>query len=119
MRLLLDEHFSPEIARQLRGHGHDVEAARERPALHGRSDRELLLVAPAEQRVIVTENVADFAELHRQFVLGGDHHPGIVFTSSRRFPRTRRAIGRLVGALDGFMEGRPTIDSLADQVWWL
>jgi Domain of unknown function (DUF5615) len=119
MRLLLDEHFSPEIARQLRGRGHAVEAARERPALHGRSDRDLLLLASAEERAIVTENVADFAELHRQFVIGGDHHAGIVFTSSRRFPRTKRSIGRLVSALDVLLRERPANDSLADQVWWL
>ena len=116
---MLDEHFSPEVARQLRGRGHDVEAARERPELHGRSDRDLLLLASAEQRAIVTENVADFVELHRQFVLGGDHHAGIVFTSPRRFSRTKRAIGRLVRALDELLTERPTTESLADQVWWL
>ena len=119
MRLLLDEHFSPEVAHQLRGRGHDVEAGRERPELHGRSDLDVLLVARAEHRAIVTENVADFAELHRQFVVGGDHHAGIVFTSPRRFPRTRRAIGRLVVALDGLLNERRPTGSLADQVWWL
>jgi hypothetical protein len=57
--------------------------------------------------------------LHRQFVLRGEHHAGIVFTSPRRFPRTRRAIGRLVRSLDELLTERPTIESLADQVWWL
>ncbi len=33
MRLLLDEHCSPEIARQLRTLGHDVVAVAERPDL--------------------------------------------------------------------------------------
>jgi predicted nuclease of predicted toxin-antitoxin system len=118
MRLLLDEH-SPEIARQLRDRGRGVVAARERPELHGLSDRELLGVATAERRVLVTENVADFAELHRRSLASGEEHAGIVFTSSKRFPRTRRAIGRLVRALDALIETHPDQDALAGQSWWL
>jgi predicted nuclease of predicted toxin-antitoxin system len=117
LRLLLDEHFSPEIARQLRSPGHDVVAARERPELHGLADRELLALATTERRAIVTENVADFAELHRQSVLRGDPHAGIVFTSPRRFPRTRRSIGRLVKALDRLVTDVPA--ELEGQTWWL
>lgn len=119
MKLLLDEHFSPEIARQLRDRGRDVVAARERPALHGLSDRELLATAGRERRALVTENVADFAELHRQSLAGGEAHAGIVFTSPKRFPRTRRAIGRLVRALGALMEAQPEPTALAGQSWWL
>jgi len=53
-----------------------------------------------ERRAIVTENVVDFVELHRSAVVSGMDHYGLVFTSPRGFPRTRRAIGRLVRALD-------------------
>jgi predicted nuclease of predicted toxin-antitoxin system len=113
----LDEHFSPEIARQLRRRGHDVIAARERPELHGLADRELLRVATAEGRAIVTENVVDFVELHRQSVLGGDPHAGLVFTSPRSFPRTRRGIGKLVRALDALLTDEAS--DLAGQTWWL
>lgn len=119
MRLLLDEHFSPEIARQLRDRGRDAVAARERAELHGLSDRELLGVAAAEQRVLVTENVADFAELHRQSLAGREGHAGLVFTSPKRFPRTRRAIGKLVRALDALIESHPEPDALTGQSWWL
>ena len=38
LRLLLDEHFSPEIARQLRRLGHDVIAVKEHARLAGRAD---------------------------------------------------------------------------------
>ena len=117
LRLLLDEHFSPEIARQLRSQGHDVLAAPERADLHGFSDRELLRVATAERRTIVTENVADFAELHRQSILGGEPHAGLVFTSPRRYPRTRRGIGKLVRALAGLLAEGPA--DLKGQTWWL
>jgi hypothetical protein len=119
MRLLLDEHFSPEIARQLRARGHDVVAARERLEVHGLTDRDLLTLASDESRVIVTENVADLAELHRQQILTGDGHAGLVFTSPKGFPRTRRGIGRLVRALSALLNEQPGADALADQVWWL
>ena len=118
MRLLLDEHFSPEIARQLRDRGHDVIAARERVA-SGRSDRDLFDLAVVERRAIVTENVADFVELHRAAIITGTAHFGIVFTSTRQFPRTRRAIGRTVRALDGLLVVHPQPDALRDQTGWL
>jgi predicted nuclease of predicted toxin-antitoxin system len=117
LRLLLDEHFSPEIARQLRRRGNDVVAARERTELHGSSDRELLAAATEDRRAVVTENVADFVELHRQSGLRGEPHAGIVFTSPRGFPRTRRGIGKLVRALEALLADRAR--ELDGQTWWL
>jgi predicted nuclease of predicted toxin-antitoxin system len=119
VRLLLDEHFSPEIARQLRSRGHDVVAARERADVHGLADSELLALATVERRAVVTENVADFVELHRTSVVTRQPHHGIIFTSPRQFPRTRRAIGRMVRALDGLLGAHPLDDALTDQTWWL
>ena len=118
MRLLLDEHFSPEVARQLRARGHEVASARERPELHGLADAELLDVAVRERRAIVTENVADFMELHRRALVSSSH-AGIVCTSGRRFPRTRRGIGVLVRALEALLVADPRTDALRDQVVWL
>jgi hypothetical protein len=119
VRLLLDEHFSPEVARQLRKGGHDVVAARERTDLHGVADADLLALATTERRAVVTENVADFVELHRTSVITRRRHYGIVFTSPRQFPRTRRAIGRMVRALAALLSTRPSDHELADQTWWL
>lgn len=119
MRLLLDEHFSPEIARQLRARGQDVVAARELDHLHGLTDADLLAWAAAERRALVTENVVDFVELHRRSILRRQPHAGIVFTSPRRFPRTRRAIGRLVVALEALLVARPDSDALRGDAWWL
>lgn len=119
MRLLLDEHFSPEIARELRRRRHDVIAASTLPDLHGLSGAELLAHAELERRALVTENVADFAELHRAVVNSGRRHYGLIFTSPRQFPRTARAIGRLVRALDGLLDGNRTDDALMSQTWWL
>ena len=119
MKLLLDEHFSPEIARQLRARGHDVVAARDDQTFRGQSDVDLLGLAASVGCAVVTENVADFAELHRRSILRNQPHAGIIFTSPKRFPRTRRAIGRVVGALDALLVDRRSSDSLEGQTWWL
>lgn len=119
MRLLLDEHISPEVARQLRKRGHDAVAAREIVDAGGVSDRDLLALTTIQRRTIVTENVADFVELHRSAVITSASHFGIVFTSPSQFPRTRRAIGRMVRALDALIVTHPSDDALRDQTWWL
>ena len=119
MRVLLDEHFSPEIARQLRDRGHDAVAVREQSGIRGLSDREVLALATTQRRAVVTENVADFIELHRAAVITHTSHFGLIFTSPRQFPRTRRAIGRLVRALEALLAAYPMTDGLRDQTWWL
>ena len=119
MRVLLDEHFSPEIARQLRDRGHDAVAAREAVGAPGVSDRDLRTLATSQRRAIVTENVADFVELHRLAIVTSTSHFGIVFTSARQLPRTRRGIGRMVRALDALLASHPATDPLRDQTWWL
>jgi predicted nuclease of predicted toxin-antitoxin system len=119
MRLLLDEHFSPQIAAQLRQRRHDVIAARAQSDFHALTDADLLAHATARRRALVTENVADFVELHRAAVVSGDRHVGIVFTSARRFPRTTRGIGRLVRALDALLDEHRSDDFLVNQTWWL
>lgn len=119
MRLLLDEHYSPRIAEDLRSRGHDVVSATERGDLRGVGDRELLRLAAADGRALVTENVADFMPLVREAAAGGDRHFGVVFTSSRSMPRSSKTIGRFGEELDRFLRDRPAHDALADQVHWL
>ncbi|HYM52586.1 MAG TPA: DUF5615 family PIN-like protein [Candidatus Dormibacteraeota bacterium] len=119
MKLILDEHFSPEIARQLRRRRHDVIAAATQTELHGLSDAGLLAQATLEHRALMTENVADFAELHRAAIITGRRHYGLIFTSPRQFPRRTRAIGRLVRALDAFLDANRTDAALESQTWWL
>ena len=119
MRLLLDEHYSPTIAAQLRQRRHDVTAARAQPDPHGLPDASLLAFATGQRRAIVTENVADFVELHRAAVITGRRHFGIVFTSSPRFLRNTRSIGRMVRALDALLAANRSDDALLNQTWWL
>lgn len=119
MRLLLDEHYSPEIARQLRTRGHDVVAVAERADLVGLGDDELLRRMAREQRAILTKNVKDFVPLSSRAALERDDHFGPLLTSDKSMPRRNDAIGRLVDALDAFLQCHQAEDSCRNQVQWL
>lgn len=119
MRLCLDEHYSPEIARRLRSRGHDVSSAKERPELLGLPDPALLAVLIQERSALMTENVGDFAPIERALAARGDDHWGFVYTSPRSMPRAASTIGVFVEALDGLLSGRPGDDDFRNQVWWL
>lgn len=119
MRLLLDEHYSPKIAVELRKRGHDIVSATERDDLRGLGDRELWNLASAEGRALMTENVADFMPLVREAASDGGQHFGVVFTSPRSLPRGPRTVGRYVKTLGRFLRDRPADAALADQVHWL
>ena len=119
MKLLLDEHYSPEIARQLRTRGQDVVAVAERADLVGLSDDELLRRMAQERWAIMTNNVKDFMPLATRTAQGADDHYGLLFTSDRSMPRRSDAIGRVVDALDAFLQRRRGEDSYRNQVQWL
>ena len=119
MRLLLDEHYSPKIATELRERGHDVASVTERGDLRGLGDRELWIFALAESRALMTENVADFIPLVREAAAQGERHFGVVFTSPRSLPRGPRTIGVYVERLHSFLRDHAADDALADRVHWL
>ncbi len=119
MKLLLDEHYSPAIARQLRANDHDVVAVAERADLIGLSDEELFRRMGQEQRAIMTNNIKDFVPLTSQAALDGDDHYGVLFTSDKSMPRRSDTIGRMVSALDAFLRSHQDKDSYRNQVQWL
>jgi Domain of unknown function (DUF5615) len=119
VRLLLDEHYSPEIARQLRTRDHDVVAVAERPDLVGLSDDELLGRMAQERRAIMTNNVKDFLPLTTRAAVAADDHYGLLLTSDRSMPRRLDAIGRFVEVLDGFLRRHEGEESHRNQVQWL
>lgn len=119
MRLLLDEHFSPQIARRLREKGHDVVAVGEHPELRGRSDRVHFATAPDQRRAIATRNVGDFRPLLATSLRSGARTYGLVCVSAR-FSLTREGIGRLVRALEALLEDHPDDEALikrGGEVW--
>jgi predicted nuclease of predicted toxin-antitoxin system len=74
LKLFIDECLSPALARHLNQSGvHDALHPRDYGRL-GERDDEVLARCLAEDRVIVTENAADF----RKLVAREDIHPGLI-----------------------------------------
>lgn len=121
MRLLLDEMHAPAVAARMRDRGHDAAAVKERADLVGLPDEELLRVATADRRAVVTENVKDFAALHRRISAAGQRHSGLVFTHSRRFPRSARNHVRvLADALAVLLDEHGNmLGDVESFIWWL
>jgi hypothetical protein len=88
-RLLLDEHYSENIARALRDAGHDAVAAVADPALRGASDPELFEYAASDERRIVTENIKDFRPLLLHAMATSSSAAPLLLVPPRRFPRGR------------------------------
>ena len=101
--LLLDEMHAPAVAAALRDRRHDVIAVAENPELRALTDEELLLYAAGKARRIVTENVKDFRRLLLRSEESGQPTAGVLFTSSRTFPRLRRNPGPLIDALHAWL----------------
>jgi Domain of unknown function (DUF5615) len=118
VRLLLDTHHSRRAAEQLRTAGHDVMAAADDAVLATLGDDELLRVAAADDRAIVTENARDFDRIARAWAAADEHHAGIVFTSPRRFHRGSGAYpADLVRPLARLLDDPPLDEP--DWVLWL
>lgn len=119
LKLLLDEMLGAAIAEALRRRGHDVAAVTERAEWRGLCDPELLAVARAERRVIVTKNVRDFRPLAAEAIVsGGPGHAGMVFVPARR-KLTRAATGSLVADLEVKLRELPGDSGLAGGETWL
>ena len=97
------------VAVGLRGRGHDVVAVKERAEMIGLPDRELLLVTTTKGHALVTENVKDFAALHKTMTTPAEKHAGIVFTHSEAIARDMHAITSpaLTDALARFLDEHP------------
>lgn len=103
-RLLLDEHSSPALARRLRDRGHDVVAVLDDPALTGSPDDMIFAAAVAQDRRIVTENVADFRVLLTRALSGGLPAARLLLVSTSRFGRAPSRVGALAEALSAWAE---------------
>jgi len=118
VRLLLDEHLSPLVARRLRGLGHDAVSVAEQRELRGRNDERIRQAARAEDRVLVTRDVRDFSVLATRAAAAAESHPGMVLVSSRAFPGNADGIGRLVDAIHALAGVTPD-GGFRDRVTWL
>ena len=86
---------------------------------HTEGDEPLLDLCLGEQRALMTNNVADFAQIARRWAAEGRRHPGLAFTSGTSLPRSRETIGRFVEALDELMRANHSEEALNHRVLWL
>jgi Domain of unknown function (DUF5615) len=114
VKLLLDEHFSPEIARQLRARGHDVIAVEECPELIDRSDRVHFASMPGQRRAIVTQDLGDFRPLLTQALRSGEKTDGLVCVPARA-SLSRKAIGKVVDSLERLLREHPGEEDLINR----
>lgn len=116
MTFAFDHHYSPRIAEGLRAGGIEAVTAFEH-GWHTCTDEELLARCHDEGFILVTNNIADFTIVIREWALQGRTHAGIVFTSDSTLPRTRSSTGRFVTALAALVNRYP--QGMVDRVHWL
>ena len=99
-QLLLDEMLSPKIAEALRSAGIDVVSVSAEPNLRGLADSDVLDWAASEGRVLVTDNIKDFAVLNAQWATSPRKHPGRPMASSISCSEARGDFGRMWSVRD-------------------
>ncbi|MDZ7616138.1 MAG: DUF5615 family PIN-like protein [Patescibacteria group bacterium] len=99
LRLFTDEDVYAAIAPALREAGVDAISTPEADRL-GFSDDSQLTWATDNGRVLMSFNVAHFAELHTARLRRGEHHAGIVVSSQRPIGDTLRRLFHLSKSLD-------------------
>lgn len=103
MRLLLDAHLSGvRIGGPLRAGGHGVRAASEERELDGLGDEELLALAAAEGRVLVTFDVKDFPDIARRWAEAERPHAGLAIVVGI----DHGEFGEILRALEGLFAER-------------
>lgn len=95
--LLIDEMFSAVVAELLRDQGHDAVHVTE-IGLQAADDAVVADAARAEQRGVVTENVADFA---------GEREVVLVFVLKRHLPAGSAQAAALARLLDTWLVATP------------
>ncbi|MGH3276633.1 MAG: DUF5615 family PIN-like protein [Streptosporangiaceae bacterium] len=93
----------PVIASALRDLGHDVIAVVEQASLRALTDEEVFSFAAAQGRWLLTENVRDFQPILQQSLQARTAATGLLFTSSRAFPRSRKNPGPLINAIHAWL----------------
>src|SRR5687768_30908 len=77
LRLYFDRHIMTRLAIDLRGRGYDI-VTTEEAGKDTAADEEQLAFATAENRVLRTFNIRDFAPLHEAWQAAEHPHAGII-----------------------------------------
>jgi len=104
VRLLLDAHVSgPRVGLRLEVAGHDVRALDQEPELEALEDEDVLGLATAEQRILVTHNVSDFPAILRDWASAGRPHAGVILV----YGIGHNEFDLLVRGIERWLERRP------------
>lgn len=79
---------------------------------------EVLRAATAEWRVVVTNNVRDYALLVEDFGLRGETQFGVLFTDDDTFPRSGQGVGLLIRSLAAFVAGNTWFRNHVSRCRW-
>jgi predicted nuclease of predicted toxin-antitoxin system len=116
VRILLDAHISGRtVGKSLAGAGHDVRALDSEAELEGLSDPEVLELAAAEGRLLVTANVRDFGPLLREWAGEGRPHSGVILIPASV---KNEAFGVLISGVQEALADT-TQEGWIDRVAWL
>lgn len=113
MRLLLDEMYGSGLANALRSVAIDAVTVTEL-GMAGASDADVFAAATATERVVVTENVADYTRLAADLTSQGRHHHGVLVALGSRFSRRPEGTGTLTLAIQAVRD-----EPLDDRVVYL
>ena len=106
MRCLLDEMLAPDTAEELKGRGHDATTVAAL-GLPGQADPVIFDRAVSEGRVVVTENIVDFALLLDQRLRNEEPVVPVVFVRKADLPRRGALSHHLASRLDRWAEANP------------
>jgi hypothetical protein len=81
------------------------------------TDDDLFAWSAAQHRWLLTENVKDFRPIMLRALQAGGAITGLLFTSSRAFPRSRRNPGPLIQAIHAWLTSGPPVPPLKED--WL
>lgn len=115
--LLLDEHFSADIAVALRDRGYDCRCVLEEDDLRGKPDDYIAVVATERGWRIVSENVKDFLPLSVDARMAGKPEPLLLLVGSRHAPRGASRTGLMLDALTRWLDAHATRSSQEWLVW--
>jgi hypothetical protein len=110
IRLYLDEDVHKRLATALRLRQFDVTSVHEL-GRKGLSDEAQLQFATQEGRALFTYNVADFVQLHLDWLARGQTHAGIILSDQLPLGETLRRLLRLLNHI--------TADEMRGQAYWL
>jgi hypothetical protein len=116
VKILLDAHISGRtVGKALTERGHDVRSIDSEPELEGLSDPNVLELATAEGRILVTANVRDFEPLLREWAGEGRPHSGVILVPSSI---RNEAFGVIISGVGEMLEDTVQEDWV-DHVAWL